>query len=84
MRRIVLGMAVVLGAIAFVPPLLAGLLGWGRPDPRLLPPHGKSVPIGDGLELNVVDIGSGSPVVLVHGLPSNHRPHHPILTIKSM
>jgi pimeloyl-ACP methyl ester carboxylesterase len=70
MRRIFVGVVVVLGAVAFVPPLLAGLLGWGRPDPRLLPPHGKSVPIGDGLELNVVDIGSGSPVVLVHGLPS--------------
>ena len=70
MRRILLGLLVGLVAIAFAPPLLARLIGWGRPDTRLLPPHGKSVAIGDGLELNVVDVGSGSPVVLVHGLPS--------------
>jgi pimeloyl-ACP methyl ester carboxylesterase len=61
----VLGIA----AIVFGPPVVTRLLGL-RPDPRLLPPHGKTVDIGDGLELNVIDIGSGSPIVLVHGLPS--------------
>jgi non-heme chloroperoxidase len=70
MRRIIFGLLLGLVAIAIAPPLLARLLGWGRPDPRLLPAHGKAVAIGDGLELNVVDVGSGSPVVLVHGLPS--------------
>jgi pimeloyl-ACP methyl ester carboxylesterase len=70
MRRIFLGLLVGLVAIVAVPPVLAWFLGWGRSDPHQLAPHGRSVPIGDGLELNVVDIGSGSPVVLVHGLPS--------------
>jgi pimeloyl-ACP methyl ester carboxylesterase len=73
MRRLGLGLLVGLVAIALGPPLLAWILGWG-PDPRLLPPRGKAIAIGDGLELNVVDVGSGSarasPVVLVHGLPS--------------
>lgn len=70
MRRIVFGLLIGLVAIAFAPPLFARLLGWGRPDPLLLPPHGKSVSIGDGLELNVVETGTGNPIVLVHGLPS--------------
>jgi pimeloyl-ACP methyl ester carboxylesterase len=70
MRRILLGVLAAVVVIAFVPPVLARLFGWARPDPRLLPARGKTVAIGDGLELNVVDIGSGSPIVLVHGLPS--------------
>jgi 2-hydroxy-6-oxo-octa-2,4-dienoate hydrolase len=70
MRRIALALLVGLIAIAFAPPLLARILGWGRPDPHVLPPRGRDIAIGDGLELNVVDAGSGSPVVLVHGLPS--------------
>ena len=61
-----LGLAVVILA----PPMLVRLFEWGRPDPGLLPPHGKAVAIGDGRELNVVEVGGGSPVVLVHGLPS--------------
>jgi non-heme chloroperoxidase len=70
MRRFALGLLVGLVAAVFVPPLLARILGWGRPDPHFLPPRGRVVAIGDGLELNVDDVGSGSPVVLVHGLPS--------------
>ena len=69
MRRLGSWLLVGLVVIAFGPPLLTRVLGWG-PDPHLLPPRGKAVAIGDGLELNVVDVGSGSPVVLVHGLPS--------------
>ncbi len=69
MRRVVLVALALVVAIIFLPPRLAPLLGWG-PDGSHLPPRGKSVPIDGGLALNVVDIGQGSPIVLVHGLPS--------------
>lgn len=52
--------------------LLVGLPMLGRaPDPSVLPPRDRSVAIGNGIELNVTDLGAGSPIVLVHGLPSN-------------
>lgn len=41
------------------------------PDPTALPPPARSVAIGDGLALNVREVGSGDAIVLVHGLPSN-------------
>jgi len=73
MRRLGSWLLIGLVAIAFGPPLLTRIFGWG-PDPHRLPPKGRAVAIGDGIELNVVDVGSGSapasPVVLVHGLPS--------------
>src|SRR5262249_32743677 len=34
------------------------------------PPPGRNVAIGNNLTLNLTEIGSGTPVVLVHGLPS--------------
>jgi len=68
-RRIAVIVPVLLAAGALLPPLAARMFGWG-PDPRVLPPRGKAVGIGNGLELNVIDVGSGSPIVLVHGLPS--------------
>lgn len=52
-------------------PLALARLGLTGPDPALLPPRGRAVPIGGGLELNVVEEGKGPAVVLVHGLPSN-------------
>ena len=69
MRRIVLWVVVLLLVVAFGPPLVARLLRLG-PDPGLRPPPGKAVAIGHGLHLNVVEVGSGFPIVLVHGLPS--------------
>ncbi|HSJ97367.1 MAG TPA: alpha/beta hydrolase [Myxococcota bacterium] len=51
-------------------PVAAPWLGLG-PDRARLPAPGRSVAIGAGLALNVVEAGSGPPVVLVHGLPSN-------------
>jgi pimeloyl-ACP methyl ester carboxylesterase len=41
------------------------------PDLSALPPRDRSVPIANGLEVNVRELGAGPPVVLVHGLPSN-------------
>jgi pimeloyl-ACP methyl ester carboxylesterase len=65
--RRILVIAVVLGVA-----LLVGLpmLG-GAPNLSALPPRDRAVAIGDGLELNVSEVGRGTPVVLVHGLPSN-------------
>lgn len=70
MRRAVIAIGVLALAVAFGPPLAGRFLGWG-PDRSTLPPPGRSVAIGDGLALNVVEMGNGTPVVLVHGLPSN-------------
>ena len=69
MRRVVLWLLVLLVAVIAVPPLVARIFQLG-PDPTLRPPRGRTVSIGGGLELNVVEVGSGPPVVLVHGLPS--------------
>jgi len=65
MRRLVL-LVVMLLAVALVPPLLAP-----GPDSRALPAAGRLVPVGDGVELAVTELGTGPPVVLVHGLPSS-------------
>lgn len=69
MRRIALGLA-ALAALVWLPPRCTPALGLG-PDPATLPPPARAVAIGDGLALNVVEVGSGPPVVLVHGLPGN-------------
>ncbi|HYB99842.1 MAG TPA: alpha/beta hydrolase [Candidatus Limnocylindrales bacterium] len=61
---------VFLLVIAFGPPLSARLLGYDR-DESMLPPRGREVRIGENLFLNVLDTGSGPPIVLVHGLPSS-------------
>jgi len=69
--RKLLAIAVALALLGFGPPLGARLFGWG-PDRSTLPPPAQAVSIGDGLALNVVDLaGNGTPIVLVHGLPSN-------------
>lgn len=70
MRRALLLAAVALAALMLLPPLLAPLLGLG-PDPTTLPARGRAVPIAGNLELNVLELGSGPALVLVHGLPSN-------------
>jgi pimeloyl-ACP methyl ester carboxylesterase len=69
MRRAALLLGVLFVALVFGPPLAAKLFGWGL-DPSLLPPPGSSVRVRDGLQLNVVEVGSGPAVFLVHGLPS--------------
>ena len=63
---VVLGLVVV----AVGPPLASRFLGWGA-DRSRLPSRGHTIPISQGLELNVVEVGKGPPVVLVHGLPSS-------------
>jgi len=70
MGRLLKVLVVLVAAILVLPPLAARLGGWTDPQHDVLPPRGKLVDIGNGLSLNVYDIGQGSPVVLVHGLPS--------------
>jgi 2-hydroxymuconate-semialdehyde hydrolase len=53
--------------VVFVLPLVFG----GGADLSTVPPRARAVAIGDGLALNVQEVGEGTPVVLVHGLPSN-------------
>lgn len=69
MRRLVF-VLVVLFAIVALPLLGSHLFAWGQ-DPAHVPPSLRSVAIGEGRSLNVLDVGEGPPVVLVHGLPSN-------------
>ena len=64
-RGLLLAGALALVALAWLPPRLAP-----GPDPALLPPRGRALAVPGG-ELNVVERGAGTPVVLVHGLPGN-------------
>lgn len=66
MRRFLLGTVLVLVALIALPPLWFGLFPVERPE---LPPAGRRIAVGDGMEVNAIERGSGAPVVLVHGLP---------------
>ncbi len=70
MRRLLVILGLGLVALIAVPLLGSHLFGWGQ-DPAAVPPPAKRVDIGAGRALNVLDIGEGPPVVLVHGLPSS-------------
>jgi pimeloyl-ACP methyl ester carboxylesterase len=66
MRRLGIALLVVVVAVALLPPLLAP-----GPDRRALPEAGRPVAVAPGIELAVTELGSGPPVILVHGLPSS-------------
>ena len=66
MRRILVIAALLVVAVLVGLPMLGG-----APNLSALPPRDRTVAIGNGLELNVTEVGRGTPVVLVHGLPSN-------------
>ncbi len=66
MRRLLVIITLTVIALLAAIPMLGG-----APDLSALPPRDRAVAIGDGLELNVTEVGSGTPIVLVHGLPSN-------------
>jgi pimeloyl-ACP methyl ester carboxylesterase len=65
LRRLALALA-ALAAVVLLPPRFAP-----APDPAELPKPGRRVELGGGQWLNVEERGTGAPVVLVHGLPSN-------------
>lgn len=75
MRRILLGIVVVVAALIALPPLWFAVAGAERPE---LPPPGTRVELPDGRGLNVVERGSGPPVVLVHGLPGTAYDWQPL------
>ncbi len=66
LRRLLLVLALlVLGAVV-VPPLCSGL---SSEAPPRLPAPGRRVVVANGLAVNLLEEGSGPPLVLVHGLP---------------
>lgn len=70
MRRFGFAVVLALVAVVAVPLLGAHLLGWGQ-HPDRVPPPARRVEIGGGRALNVLDTGSGTPIVLVHGTPGS-------------
>ncbi len=69
-RRLLSMVAVVIVLVAAGPPIVARALGLGA-DQDVLPMPAKPVVLDNGMALNVIDRGTGHPVVLVHGLPGS-------------
>ncbi len=70
MRRLVLGFSLLLAGIVALPLLGSHLFGWDQ-NPEAVPAPARRVEVGAGRFLNVLDVGEGPAVVLVHGLPGN-------------
>ena len=68
--RSLLRLLLLIGVIACVPPIVGWMRG-GHENAAALPAHGRPVVIAGEVALNVVERGSGTPVVLIHGLPSS-------------
>src|SRR5688572_18559094 len=68
MRRVGLGVFLVLLAALALPPLWFRLF---RDPPPELPAPGQRVVFASGIGVNVVEEGAGPAVVLVHGLPGS-------------
>jgi pimeloyl-ACP methyl ester carboxylesterase len=69
MRRLFFGILVLAAAVIVLPWLWYTLFP-GPPFPAL-PAPGMRIVLDDGVGVNVVEAGSGPPVVLVHGLPGS-------------
>ena len=76
MRRILLGVLIVLAALIALPPLVYTIF---PPDAPELPAPGRRIEVGGSLAVNALDRGSGSPVVLVHGLPGSAYDWQPLV-----
>jgi pimeloyl-ACP methyl ester carboxylesterase len=66
-KRALVVLLVLIGALIVLPPLWYAVFP-GDPPPEL-PPAGRRVELPGGVGVNVVEQGTGPPVVLVHGLP---------------
>jgi pimeloyl-ACP methyl ester carboxylesterase len=77
MKKILVGLIVLVAALVLLPPLLAPRLGW-TPDQSVIPPPGRIIEIAGGQRVNVVETGSGPAIVLVHGLPGNAYDWRPL------
>jgi 2-hydroxymuconate-semialdehyde hydrolase len=75
--RIFTVLIVLLAGLVAVPPILSPLLGWGADD-STAPPPGRLIEIAGGRRVNVVDAGSGPPIVLVHGQPGSAYDWRPL------
>ncbi len=69
MKRFLLIVGLLVGAVIVLPPLW--YVVFPADPPPNLPPAGKRVDLGTGVSVNVLEEGSGSAVVLVHGLPGS-------------
>lgn len=67
LRRLLIVLAVLFAGLLVLPPLWYTIVG--TPEPPELPAVGRLVPILEGQRINVVEEGTGVPIVLVHGLP---------------
>ena len=67
-KRFLLILVAVLVLLVVVPPTWNALFPTALPD---LPAPGVSVIVREGAAVNVLDTGTGQPVVLVHGLPGS-------------
>jgi pimeloyl-ACP methyl ester carboxylesterase len=66
MKRIVAIVAVLLLALLVLPPLWFSIFPQPAPE---LPPPGRRVEVSPGVSVNLIEEGSGAPIVLVHGQP---------------
>jgi non-heme chloroperoxidase len=67
MRKLVIWLVILLGLVAAAP----AYYSFFGPTPPLPPGPGESVALADGTRLNVLQLGPGAHVVLVHGLPGS-------------
>ncbi len=68
MRRLLRGLLLLVVAAIVVPPLWYALF---PPRALELPPAGRRVALASGVAVNVVEEGSGAPIVMAHGLPGS-------------
>ncbi len=66
LRKILLGLLLLLVALVALPPLWGALFA---PAPPELPPPGRRVLLPSGAGMNVLEAGAGPAVLLLHGLP---------------
>ena len=76
LRRLLLGLLLLVTAVIALPPLWFAIFPSPAPE---LPPAGRSVEIAPGVHVNVLDEGSGPPVVLIHGHPATAYDWDPML-----
>ena len=68
MARVLRAGLLLLAALVVLPPLVYAFV---PDDPPALPAPGRSVEVVPGRSVNLIEAGSGPPVVLVHGLPGS-------------
>ncbi len=76
MRRLLLGVVILLAAAVALPPAWYAVFPPQAPE---LPAAGRRLDVGDGLAVNAIERGSGSAVVMVHGLPGSGYDWRPLV-----